>query len=274
MPQQQTERRAQRRFLLEVARAFAGAVLFSFPILMTMEMWHFGLVLQRFRIAVFIAVALPLLFAFSRYLGFRSDRRRSLVPTLLDAAVTVLVGIVTALVMLTIFDVFSPFGELSVIIPTVALQTVPASIGAAFARQQVGEASSQELPSGYWGEILVMLMGATVLSFNVAPTEEMLLLALMMRPEHLVVLVALSLVALHAIVYGLQFRGQHEQKGGPWHAVLKFTFAGYLVALAVSAFLLWVFGRLDGAGLETTLAQVVVLGFPATLGAAAGRILL
>jgi len=29
-------------FLVGLARAFAGAILFSFPILMTMEMWSLG----------------------------------------------------------------------------------------------------------------------------------------------------------------------------------------------------------------------------------------
>ena len=271
---QRTERSAQRRFLLEVSRAFAGSVLFSFPILMTMEMWHFGLVLDRFRIAVFVAVSLPLLVAFTRYLGFRSSKDPAWIPTLVDAAVTLLVGVVSSIVMLSIFSVISPLDPLAVVIPSIAIQAVPASIGAAFAREQVGDSASQDLPGGYSGQLLVMLMGAVVLSLNVAPTEEMLLLGVMMGPWRLIGLAVLSLVVLHAIVYGLQFRGQHEPSADLLRTILKFTLAGYLLALAVSAFLLWVFGRLEGAGMVAVVSQTVVLGFPASLGAAAGRIIL
>ena len=274
MTDQQAERSSQHRFLLELARAFAGSLLFSFPILMTMEMWHFGMVLDRRRLALFVAVSLPLVTAFTRYLGFRSSRDPSWLPTLVDAAVTLLVGAVASMIMLTMFGVLSPASSLNVTIPTIAIQMIPASIGAAFARQQIGDAASQDLPGGYWGELLVMVMGATVLSLNVAPTEEMLLIGVLMNPWHLIVLAATSLALLHAIVFALQFRGQHEIRGGVWEALLRYTLGGYLVALGVSAFLLWVFGRLDSVGLEAVLAQILVLGFPATLGAAAARIVL
>jgi uncharacterized membrane protein len=46
------------------------------------------------------------------------------------------------------------------------------------------------------------------------------------------------------------------------------------VALVAAAVLLWAFGRFDGAGTAGSVRQVVVLGFPAVLGAAAARLLL
>ena len=47
----------------------------------------------------------------------------------------------------------------------------------------------------------------------------------------------------------------------------------YAVSLVASAVLLWFFGRFDGTALEVAASQVVVLGFPAALGASAGRLL-
>ncbi len=58
------------------------------------------------------------------------------------------------------------------------------------------------------------------------------------------------------------------------HDVLVGTVVTYAVALAASALILGFFGRFDGAGLFTCLAQTVVLGVAATLGASAGRLLL
>ncbi|HEX7830691.1 MAG TPA: DUF2391 family protein [Thermoanaerobaculia bacterium] len=46
------------------------------------------------------------------------------------------------------------------------------------------------------------------------------------------------------------------------------------MALAASALILWFFGRFDGQALDVIVAEIVVLGLPATLGASAGRLLM
>ena len=56
-------------------------------------------------------------------------------------------------------------------------------------------------------------------------------------------------------------------------SVIIGTVISYAVALAVSAMMLWFFGRFERE-LLTCLSQVVVLGLAATLGASAGRLLL
>ena len=60
---QKTENQTDnQKFLIGLARAFGGAILFSFPILMTMEMWQLGFYIDRFRLALFIVAFIPLLF--------------------------------------------------------------------------------------------------------------------------------------------------------------------------------------------------------------------
>jgi uncharacterized membrane protein len=46
------------------------------------------------------------------------------------------------------------------------------------------------------------------------------------------------------------------------------------VALLISLYVLWTFGRLDGAGAAETVMAMLVLGFPAAIGAAAARMIL
>ena len=41
-------------YALGLARAFGGAVIFAFPLMMTMEMWQFGFSMDRLRLAVFL----------------------------------------------------------------------------------------------------------------------------------------------------------------------------------------------------------------------------
>ena len=50
-----------RRFGIDLARACAGPLIFSLPMLMTMEMWWLGFYMSRFRLALFLLLVIPLL---------------------------------------------------------------------------------------------------------------------------------------------------------------------------------------------------------------------
>jgi len=56
--------------------------------------------------------------------------------------------------------------------------------------------------------------------------------------------------------------------------ILAGTVIMYAIALSSSAFMLWFFGRFDGASLYVIVAETIVLSFPAALGASAGRLLI
>jgi uncharacterized membrane protein len=46
-----------------------------------------------------------------------------------------------------------------------------------------------------------------------------------------------------------------------------------VLAVALSAYMLWTFGRLEGLSLLAAMKVCVVLGFPAAIGAAAARLI-
>jgi uncharacterized membrane protein len=84
----------------------------------------------------------------------------------------------------------------------------------------------------------------------------------------------LSLLLTAVILFYIEFAGSGRfVRHGGIGTVLVGTVVTYAVALAVSAAVLWFFGRFDQA-LITCISQTVVLGFAATLGASAGRLLL
>ena len=117
-----------------------------------------------------------------------------------------------------------------------------------------------------------MAAGALFLALNMAPTEEMELIAYKASPLHILGLMALSLMLMHGIVYAAGFAGQ-EEHGKPVTAFVHFTLPGYAIALMVGLFVLWTFGRVGGQGLGELVSVVLVLGFPAAIGAAAARLL-
>jgi putative integral membrane protein (TIGR02587 family) len=263
-------------YAIGIARAFGGAVLFALPLLMTMEMWELGHSLERGRLLIFVLLDLGLLVGLSYYAGFeRTDRLRD---DVIDAIVSFAVGVLASTLVLALFGVLKPHMPLDALVGTITLQAIPASIGAAVARKQLGSRSgreeARERNAGYAGQLFLMLAGAVFLSFNVAPTEEMMLIAFKMSAWHVVGLVFLSLAALHAFVYAVGFTGQEKRPAGSGFTAvfLRYTVAGYVLALAVSFYVLWTFGRIESTALEMVTAMTVVLGFPSALGAAIARL--
>lgn len=265
--------RRESAYARDLGRAFAGALLFSLPLLMTMEMWWFGFSLHPARLAVFLLAAVPLLVGLAFFAGF-SHRHHGLVHAVLDTFVALAVGYLTAALLLTVMAILEPDGPLRHAAGQIALQAVPGAMGALLARRQLsaGRGDGDEDEARYLGELFLMVAGALFLALNLAPTEEMILIAYRMTPWHALALIAVSLAVMHAIVYSAGFAGQHEQ-GHPGLAFVHFTLAGYGLVLLVSLYVLWVFGRTDGHGLTEIVDAAVVLAFPGSLGAAAARLL-
>jgi putative integral membrane protein (TIGR02587 family) len=272
------------RFLTGLARGVAGALLFSLPMLMTMEMWSLGFTMERERLFLLLALNLPLLVCLSHRIGF--ERTATWRESARDAIVAYGMGVVASALILVLLGVIKPAMAPSEWVGMVALQAVPASIGALLGRSQLGMSDDEEeedddnptdpSDTNYATELFMMAVGALYLSLNLAPTEEMILLAYKMTLWHALALLVLSVLLMHGFVYALAFRGSHslEAETPVWHAFIRFTLPGYIVALAVSLYTLWTFGRLDDLAATEALLTIIVLGFPAAIGAAAARLVL
>lgn len=254
-----------------LGRAVAGAVIFSLPLLMTQEMWDLGQHMSRLRLALFIASTALVVFGLSRFAGFRDDT--TFADDILDALAALLVGFGVSALLLWIMGLIGPGTALNELIGVIGVQAAPASMGAVLANKQLSASTrgaEKEDRAGYAGQLFLMGAGALFFAFNVAPTEEMLLIGFRMTPWHCLALVGLSILMLHVLVFTVGFAGQHEGEG-PAKGFLRFTVAGYGVALLVSLYVLWTFGRIDG-DFSATIRSVAVVGFPAALGAAIARL--
>ena len=270
-------REIERGFLVDLGRAAGGAIVFVLPVLMTMEMWQLGASLERWRLAALLIGVLPLLVGLSHFVGF--EETETWVDDVRDALVAIAVGFVTSAIVLTLFGILEPSLSFDEMLGAVVIQTVPASFGAVLAQGQFGQTDGQDqrhtAKAGYLGDLLFIATGAVFLSFNVAPTEEVDLIAASMSPFHAIALLATSLVAMHAIVYSVGFEGQPPR--GPGHGFLsvfvRYTLPGYAIALIACALMLWAFGRVGDLGLAAALKLLVTLGFPASIGAAFARLI-
>jgi len=265
-----------RDFWIGLARAFGGAIFFSLPLLMTMEMWQLGFSMARLPLALFMVIMIPVLIGMEYYTGFKDST--TVLDEVADAAVAYGVGLVASVIVLSLFNLISLDEPLSSIVGKVALQAIPASFGAMLSGSQFGSQGAAERrhkrDMGFGGILFLMGVGALFLAFNVAPTEEMVLIAARMTHWHALALALISLLLMHAFVYAVSFRGSPEAPEGMRRSTLflRYTVPGYAIALVVSAYVLWTFGRYEGNTATPMIMQAVVLGFPASIGAAAARL--
>lgn len=269
-----------RRFVAGLGRGVGGALIFALPMLMTMEMWELGAAMDRWRLILLLVLNLPLLGFLASYIGFVSTASRR--DHLRNTMVAYAIGILTSAAVLTVFGVFDLGTTWREFVGTVALQSVPASIGAMLARSQLGGADDNEdcddgeTEESYVEEIFLMVVGAVFLGLNVAPTEEMILISYLMEPWHALALALVSIALMHGFVFAAGFQGGYDKTSDEpvWSEFLRFTLTGYAVALLVSLYVLWTFGRTEDVGAMQIVMNVVVLAFPAAIGASASRLIL
>ncbi len=275
---------ATRHFLRGLARASGGAIIFALPLFMTMEMWAMGHTMSPVRLMLFMLVSLPVLVGLSHLVGF--EPTVELVQDGVDALVALAVGFLMSVAVLLLLHVVATGTSMREAAGAIGLLAVAGAMGALLAQSQLHAAPDQEnreqrkrdrrMRQNYPAQLLAMLTGALFLSMNVAPTEEVVQLAAMMSPWHSIGLVLASLAIMHAFVYSLEFKGHHQRAEGMTvtSVVLRFSVAGYALALLASLLMLWLFGRTDDTSLAFVISEVVVLGFPASVGAAAARLIL
>lgn len=90
-------------FLRGLARAFAGAIIFGLPLLMTMEMWWLGFSMDAWRLALFLVLFFPVLVALSWHIGFEDTF--SWRDDVVDALVAYAVGFCSAGLILLVLGV-------------------------------------------------------------------------------------------------------------------------------------------------------------------------
>lgn len=267
--------------LREYARGMAGGLMFSLPLLYTMEVWWTGFVAEPMRLVVYMGAIFVLLLGYNHYAGLHHDACWS--EVVIDSVEEMGLGLLVAALVLFLLGQLETDMSAYEIIGKITVEAMTVAIGISVGTSQLGggdngakggaEASvKQDVTFG--GQIAIASCGAMLFAANVAPTEEIIMIATETRIEKLAGLAGLSLLLTALILYYIEFTGstQYVRTTGIASVVVG-TVVTYAVALIISAAVLWFFGRFDEA-LGTCIAQTIVLGLAASLGASAGRLLL
>jgi putative integral membrane protein (TIGR02587 family) len=282
-----------RREGIDLLRAVSGGLLFGVPLLYTMEVWWTGQRSSPSQTAAVLGLLFLPTFALNKTAGFRRTRDIRLRDALADTVETVAVGMVVTAGVLILLRQVRPETPAAVAAGMVLYESIPFCLGVGVARHflrgtrdggggpdqrrsrapgRAGGGGTADL-RGTFDDLGAAAIGAVFIALSIAPTDEIPMIAATMQPAWVLAFMAVSLAVSYAIVFAAGFAGQdrrHAQEG-VFQNPLTETVACYLVALAVAAVLLGLFQR----GLDPwsdVVTRVVILGFPAAVGGAAGRL--
>ncbi|MDP8949628.1 MAG: TIGR02587 family membrane protein [Actinomycetota bacterium] len=271
-----------RREYADFARAFSGAFLFGIALLYTMEMWWIGTYIAPSRLLVLLALAFAANLALTHFAGFKKGH--SLGRTVNQATDSVAVGVVASLVILLVLNRIGLSDPLDAILGQIVIQAVPLSIGASLANAVFssggregggGEGKEARPVRSILKDMGATAVGATFVGSTVAPTVEIPLLAAELGRLHELALIAVSLIISYMIVFASGFTTQpkpREDRSLLQRPVPE-TLLAYVVSLLVALVALYLFDRVEiGDPVGQVVSGTLVLGLPAAVGGAAGRV--
>lgn len=283
-------RHTWRQELNDVIRGASGGFLFGTPLLYTMEVWWIGSSASPMRVLLALVFSFAVIFMLNRTCGFRQSSTVGAVDAAIESVEALAIGIVCAgiiLVLLREIRLDSPLNEW---LGKLVYESVPFTLGVALANQLLskGDEDEDEAPrdrtlltkhhpitQATLADIGSTLVGALIIAFSIAPTDEIPMVASAVSGGWLLAIMLASLLISYAIVFAAGFGNQQKrrQQQGIFQRPISETVVSYLVSLGAALLMLLFFDRISLSDpLSMWLSHTILLGLPATVGGAAGRL--
>ncbi len=290
-PQTHPRRPPVDRSLREYGRGIAGGLIFSLPLIYTMEVWWTGFVVQPGRLLLYLLASFVLLLGYNRYAGLREDA--SWAEVAIDSVEEMGLGLAIAAGLLLLLGRLTLDMHVSEITGKILMEGMTVAIGVSVGTAQLGGSNQDDDDAGMArssrkqdagandadihsaDQLIIAFCAAVLFGANVAPTEEITVIGIEISAWNVIGLILASMLVSIIILFYSEFPGARPlPEAGRYRAIASRGITTYAVALVASAAILWFFGRFDGVSLDTGIAETVVLGVATTLGASAGRLLL
>lgn len=281
----------------DLLRGAAGGFLFGIPLVYTMEVWWIGSSVSPPMMLVAIAASLAVVFTLSLTAGFRQRRATTLFKAFSDTLNAVAIGLLSAAALLVLLQEITLQTQLRESLGKIIYESVPFALGASLASQFLSSESAtksanpEQLPASRsiqrffpannlnetFADIGAALVGALIVAFSIAPTEEVPTVVGAVNGAALLAVVLVSLGISYIIVFEANFTRQQarQMQQGLFQSPLSETVMAYLVSLLAAAVMLCFFQQIDlMTPWGVAFRHILVLGLPATIGGAAGRLAL
>lgn len=267
--------------LKEYGRGIAGGLIFSLPLLYTMEVWWRGFTAHPAAHLVLIIATYLVLIGYNYFSGIRKNATWKGVCW--DSVEEFGMAFVLSFLFLLLIGKISFEMSLYEMGGKVIVESMVVAIGISVGTAQLGQQSGgsggkdskkERKPGAEMIHIFVLAVcGALLVSSSVAPTMEILRIGVEAEILSILLMVLLSLLLSFIIMFFIDFAKTGNREQGAYKMILHVMIC-YCAALATSFFLLWYFGRFEDRSLAVCLSQIIVLAVPGSLGASAGRLLI
>lgn len=268
--------------LREYGRGIAGGLMFAIPLLYTMEVWWSGFILHPGRILSYGITTFALLLLYNRFSGLRRDA--SSAEVVIDSVEEMGIGLILSALILWLTGRIGWETDKLELLGRVVMEGMTVAIGVSVGTAQLGTpddgdegivGDGEDDANAYLPQTALALCGAVLFAANLAPTAEISVIAMESSPLKLLLIALFSILLGSLVLHFADFRGSCRYVArGTVTLATRGIVTTYAVSLVASVALLWFFGKLDGEPWPLCLAQTVVMGVPAVLGASAGRLLL
>lgn len=268
----------------DLMRGIAGAFLFGAPFLYTMEVWWKGNFTAPPRMLLMLGIAYLALVLLNIKGGFRAKQPRGQLQILAESAEGLAIALFTAALSLLLLGLLRFETGVDAVLGRVITLSLPFAIGVGIANNLLlatddADPNRDRRSRHPWHNTLAdagaALLGAIVIGSSIAPTDEIPMIASSLSPVRLLLLMASSLLLSYIIVFEANFGAQRQRRSqrGFFQSPLSETLAAYLISLAISMLMLWLFQVIRvGDPINQWVSYVIVLGLPASIGGAAGRL--
>ena len=272
----------------EIISGASGGFLFGTPLLYTMEVWFIGSYVRPPILLGILAITFIIVLSINRIEGFRPQESETVPGAIAETLETLAIGIICSTLMLVILKRIDWQTSLSEALGKIIFEGVPFSLGVAFSRSLLTgdaevdldeEATESQGDRSIWkdtvADLSATLIGALFIAFSIAPTDEITMLAASATPVWLLLIMAASLLISYGIVFASQIANyQHRlQQSGLFQTPQSETIISYLVSFFIGMMMLWFFQKITFSDpWYVWLRYSIILGLPASIGGAAGRL--
>jgi putative integral membrane protein (TIGR02587 family) len=278
----------------DLMRGVAGAFLFGAPFLYTMEVWWKGNFTSPARMLLMLGIAYVALILLELRGGFRTENSRTWSRMFTESLEALAIALITATLSLILIGIIGFDTGLEVALGRIITEALPFSVGVGIANNVLQSSdennadadSKSNLSEHQWhdhawrgtlADAGATTLGAVIIAACIAPTDEIPMIASTLSSPWLLAIIASSLLISYIIVFEANFGAQTMRRSQPglFQSPISETLASYLIALFVSLLMLSLFQlvRVEDP-LSKWVSYTIVLGFPATIGGAAGRLAL
>ncbi|BAU14065.1 integral membrane protein [Leptolyngbya sp. NIES-3755] len=266
--------------LTDIVRGASGGFLFGIPLLYTMEVWWIGSYISPLRMLFALVFTFLIVFLLNQAAGFRNEDGVRSSDALEDTIEALAIGLVCSGATLILLREISFDVPLREALGKLIYESVPFTFGVALANQFLGKDQSrsgepESKKNATLSDISATLIGSLVIAFNIAPTDEVPMLASAVTGGWLLAMIPASLFVSYCIVFAAGFTNQQQRyhHQGVFQRPTGETIAAYLVSLFAAMLMLMFFQKLHfDDPWQLWLRYTILLGLPATVGGAAGRL--